>query len=68
MSRAVTDVARINGDASFPRDGDVARTMGWGDTDPDYFDTKVSDDLLEVDVPVISNQECRAAKGSVDGY
>lgn len=42
--------------------------MGWGDTDPDDSKTEVSNNLLEVDLPVISNSECRDAKGTVDGY
>jgi secreted trypsin-like serine protease len=62
------DIVRINGDASFPAVGDMSRTMGWGDTDPDDAQTAVSNVLLEVDLPVISNEECRSAEGSDNGY
>ncbi|KAL7505122.1 hypothetical protein ACHAXN_003770 [Cyclotella atomus] len=73
LSEAVTavpeeDIVRINSDASFPSAGDLARSMGWGDTDPDDFNAVVSDELLEVDLPVISNEECSAAKGTDNGY
>jgi trypsin len=62
------DIVRINGDASFPTAGDMATTMGWGDTDPDGATLSVSYSLLEVDLPVITNEECRSAKGSDNGY
>lgn len=62
------DVVRINADKSYPSAGEVARTMGWGDTDPDADELSVSYSLLEVDLPVITNEECRAAKGSDNGY
>ncbi|KAL7505121.1 hypothetical protein ACHAXN_003769 [Cyclotella atomus] len=62
------DIVRINSDASFPSAGEVARTMGWGDTDPDATELSVSYSLLEVDLPVISNEECSAAKGTDNGY
>lgn len=73
LSQAVSavsedDVVRINADESVPSAGEVARAMGWGDTDPDDSKTEVSDELLETDVPVISNEECRAAKGTDNGY
>ena len=42
--------------------------MVWGDTDPDGAKLSVSYSLREVDVPVISNKECKSAKGSVNGY
>jgi secreted trypsin-like serine protease len=62
------ELVRINSDPAFPAAGDLARTMGWGDTDPDDASAVVSDELLEVDLPVISNEECSAAKGTDNGY
>jgi len=62
------DMVRINADESFPSPGVMSRTMGWGDTDPDDSKTKVSLDLQEVDLPIISNSECRDAEGTVDGW
>ena len=61
-------IIRLNADESYPEVGEVARTMGWGDTDPDGAKLSVSYSLLEVDLPVISNEECQAAKGSDNGY
>ena len=61
-------MVRLNSDESYPKVGEMARTMGWGDTDPDSDTLSVSYSLLEVDLPVISNQECQAAEGSDNGY
>ena len=67
LSQSVSDVSeddlvRLNADDSFPSPGDMARTMGWGNTDPDsyFFNITVSDELLEVDLPIISNEQCEA--------
>ena len=62
------DLIRINADDAFPLPGEMSRVMGWGDTDPDGAKLSVSYSLREVDVPVISNKECKSAKGSVNGY
>ena len=62
------DLIRIHADDVFPLPGEMSRVMGWGDTDPDGAKLSVSYSLREVDVPVISNKECKSAKGSVNGY
>merc|ERR1719183_980186 len=41
--------------------------MGWGDTDI-RDESKLSDVLMNVDVNVISNNECDASEGTIDGY
>ena len=61
-------IVRINGDASYPAAGEVARSMRWGDVAQDDQKTETSDVLMEVDVPVISNEECRAAEGKDGSY
>ena len=62
------DLIRINADDAYPSPGDTSRIMGWGDTDPDEAKLLVSYSLREVDIPVISNKECKSTKGSANGY
>ncbi|KAL7481793.1 hypothetical protein ACHAW6_007465 [Cyclotella cf. meneghiniana] len=61
-------VALNPGDSSLPENGDVVRTMGWGDTTLDDETKVVSDVLMEVDVQVISNEECSAVQGTDGMY
>lgn len=57
-------LVKINSDSSLPQVGSSARTMGWGDTAQDDDLRRISDVLMAVDVEVISNNECRNAKGT----
>lgn len=58
LDRATTEnvvPVKLNQDGSYPTDGDTSHAMGWGTTS---YQGSPSDLLLEVDLPVISNQEC----------
>ena len=45
----------LNSDVNFPYAGTTARVMGWGDTQDGGDPSNV---LLEVDIPIISNEDC----------
>lgn len=58
---------RLNDDDSYPDPGTTTFTMGWGDTDPGETQ-RLSNDLLVVDVEVISNEDCKGMKKSGENY
>ena len=65
---------KLNSDTSLPIVGQSVTVMGWGDTDiSDDFDEETPNDvetstvLMNVDVSVISNEECDASEGYIDG-
>jgi len=66
LGRDVATVA-LNSDPSVPRVGDEVTSMGWGDTAISDRLTVLPDVLHEVQVNVVSNDECESASGSVDG-
>jgi trypsin len=51
---------QLNSDDSYPSIGANSRTMGWGDT---VENGTLSDVLLEVDLPIISNEDCDQCYG-----
>ena len=58
LDRATTEnvvPVKLNQDGSYPAAGDTSHAMGWGTTS---YEGSSSDLLLEVDLPVISDQEC----------
>eukprot|EP00956_Cyclotella_meneghiniana_P039693 scaffold177304_cov17-Cyclotella_meneghiniana.AAC.1 len=57
-------VVSINKDPYLPRVGSIVTTMGWGDTTMDDEIKLASDVLLDVDVQVISNDDCRLVRGT----
>ncbi len=58
----------LNNNNLYPVVGSEAHVMGWGDTD-DADDRKVvSDDLMIVDLEVISNERCESANGGDTSY
>lgn len=57
-------VVSVNKDPYLPRVGSVVKTMGWGDTTMDDEIKLASDVLLDVDVQVISNDDCRLVRGT----
>merc|ERR1719401_1977309 len=61
------DVISPNPSANAPSTGSSVTVMGWGDTDMREEVTKMSDQLMEADVEVISNMDCEASSGYVDG-
>jgi trypsin len=63
LERATTmDITfpKLNDDDLYPADGTISRVMGWGATE--YFGRQ-SKKLLEVDIPVISNEDCDECYG-----
>jgi len=65
---------KLNADASVPFVGQDVWAMGWGDTDiTDDFDKLTDDDvdmsdvLMNIEVQVISNEECEASEVSIGG-
>ena len=59
------DLVTLNKDSNTPSLSEEVTVMGWGVTSENG---DLSDVLLEVDVNVISNNECDAAEGNIDGY
>ncbi|EED92601.1 predicted protein [Thalassiosira pseudonana CCMP1335] len=59
---------KLNSDESFPSAGTMSRSMGWGDMAQSDDKTEISDVLMEVDVPVITNDECSQASGTDGSY
>jgi trypsin len=60
-------LVKVNKDNNYPAAGRIGHTMGWGDTDASDGQ-KLSDELMVVDVEVISNSECDAAERGGDSY
>lgn len=61
-------LAVLNDSAAYPDPSNLATVVGWGDTDrSDVVDT-ISDQLLEVDVTVITNAECEASSHGHENY
>ena len=61
------DVVRLNCDSSVPAVGQEVTVMGWGDFEVDPAVSSMSDVLMNVNVNVISNEECEASKGDLGG-
>jgi hypothetical protein len=54
---------KLNADDLYPVDGEISRVIGWGRTGTwDSQPTK----LLEVDIPIISNEDCDECLGGND--
>jgi hypothetical protein len=65
---------KLNSNPSLPVVGKNVTVMGWGDTDisDDFYEetrnnVMLSDVLMSADVTVISNEECEASAGYIDG-
>ena len=65
---ANVNLVNINADASRPRPGDPVTVMGWGDTVAADDIQRLSDVLRDVEVNVISNEECEKSKGYAGGW
>jgi len=52
---------KVNEENSYPSTGTIAHVMGWGDTDEDNNVDAQSDILMDVDLEVISNEQCEHA-------
>ena len=70
LSRATTanvELIKLNADSSVPDINEEVTVMGWGDTDISNHVSTLTDVLLEVQVKVISNDECDNSSGNIDG-
>jgi trypsin len=54
---------KLNRDPNVPAAGDYVTVMGHGDIAPDEWNVTISMDLLEVEVNVVSNEECAQSEG-----
>ena len=68
VSATNVDLVTLNSDSSVPDVGDAVTVMGWGDVDIRDDVSELSDVLMNVQVNVISNQECDDSEGTIDGY
>jgi len=57
-------LVRLNNDPSLPAAGDIVTVMGWGVTETG----ELSDVLMEVDVDVITNEDCEISSDGTDNY
>lgn len=64
MSDNNVGLVKLNTQSSYPSVGSKVTVIGWGETQA----RGLSNDLLKVEVEVISNQECDSSSGSVGGY
>lgn len=55
---------KLNSNSNFPADGEPVTVMGHGLTDPTNFEA--NEELLEVEVNIVSNEECKESEGYVD--
>ncbi|KAL7470217.1 hypothetical protein ACHAXS_010459 [Conticribra weissflogii] len=58
---------KLNGDASIPENGINAHAIGWGDTNIFLDEITLPEALHEVELSVISNDECRTSGIVVEG-
>ena len=62
------ELVKLNSDKNTPNVGDAVTVMGWGDTVAADDISRLSDVLRDVEVNVISNQECGQSEGTVGGW
>lgn len=70
LSRPTTadvDIVRINNNTVVPVAGTDVTYLGWGEIDKDDLTVNVSATLREVESDVITNDQCDAVSGLVDG-
>ncbi|ACI64196.1 predicted protein [Thalassiosira pseudonana CCMP1335] len=65
---ANVEMVTLNSQSSLPGVGDEVTVVGWGDTVAADDVQRLSDKLMEVEVNVISNQECDASEGEIGGW
>ena len=61
------NIVKLNTDAAIPNIGAPVTVMGWGDIDPSD-EQELSGELMEVEVNVISNDECDDSDGKFGSY
>ena len=70
LSRPTTvdvDIAPINANNSVPAIGAAVTYLGWGEIDSDVSTLNCSQTLREVESNIITNEQCEASAGIVDG-
>ena len=72
LSRPVSEdnlnLVTLNTDDDVPEIGGSVYVMGWGETNPSDDLQTLSDVLMDVEVKLISNEECTSSKCSIGGY
>lgn len=69
LSRSVdADFVRLNSNGTTPEEGDSVTVMGWGDTVASNSYALLSSTLREVELKVVSNQNCARSDGYVGRY
>lgn len=66
-ARADVELVRLNSDSNLPKPGASVTVMGWGDTNASEKYSQLSNTLKEVEVNVVSTEDCRQSKGVVQG-
>jgi trypsin len=66
-SATSNEFVRLNTDEATPEVGSAVTVMGWGDIDP-TDEQELSSELMEVDVNVITNEECEKSDGDFGSY
>ncbi|KAL7542097.1 hypothetical protein ACHAWF_010727, partial [Thalassiosira exigua] len=61
------DLIKPNSNPAVPAVGEEVTVVGWGDMDARESHETVPDSLHEVEVKVISNEECRSSSGTFEG-
>eukprot|EP00985_Skeletonema_marinoi_P019935 scaffold11609_cov121-Skeletonema_marinoi.AAC.2 len=61
------NIVKLNTDAAIPNIGAPVTVMGWGDIDPSD-EQELSSELMEIEVNVISNDECDDSDGKFGSY
>lgn len=58
---------KLNADSNSPSVGENVTVMGWGDIDVDLYNATYPDELMSVDVHIVSNQDCENSSGIIVG-
>lgn len=61
------DLVQVNDNNNIPATGAKAMVTGWGDMDAGDS-TKLPDELMAVELDIISNQQCEASEKGSDSY
>mmetsp|Transcript_3109 Transcript_3109/g.4967 ORF Transcript_3109/g.4967 Transcript_3109/m.4967 type:complete len:249 (+) Transcript_3109:143-889(+) len=67
MSRGMK-LVELNSNSNYPNVGQQVTVMGYGDTNPSDYVSDLSSRLMEVEVSVISNNDCDNSSGSINGF
>jgi len=61
-------LVELNSNSNYPNVGQEVTVMGYGDTNPSNYVSDLSSRLMEVEVNVISNDDCDKSSGSIGGF